>query len=184
MLLSDTAGDLTLDRVLEESRTSKGQLFHYFPGGKEELLLAVAQYEADHVLEDQQPYLSSLDTWDSWQAWRNALVDRYRLQGARCPLASLMNQVGAVPGAAEVSTALLKQWQAYLRRGIVNMQERGEIAEGLDADQNAMALIAGIQGGVAVLRTTGRTEHLETVLDLLLTQLRRDGRSRPETGMS
>ena len=40
--------------------TSKGQLFHYFPGGREDLLLAVADYEAGRVLADQQPYLGQL----------------------------------------------------------------------------------------------------------------------------
>jgi AcrR family transcriptional regulator len=61
----------TLDDVMARTQTSKSQLFHYFPAGKDELLLAVAQYEADQVLEDQQPYLGCLDSWDAWQQWRN-----------------------------------------------------------------------------------------------------------------
>ncbi|HEV3288441.1 MAG TPA: hypothetical protein VG123_05570, partial [Streptosporangiaceae bacterium] len=48
-------------------------LFHYFPAGKDELLLAVAQYEADQVLEHQQPYLGCLDSWDAWQQWRDVV---------------------------------------------------------------------------------------------------------------
>src|SRR5260370_36818894 len=51
-----------LDDVMARTQTSKSQLFHYFPAGKDELLLAVAQYEADQVLEDQQPYLGCLDS--------------------------------------------------------------------------------------------------------------------------
>ncbi len=39
--------------------TSKGQLFHYFPAGKDELLVAVAQFEADQVLE------TSSRIWDA-----------------------------------------------------------------------------------------------------------------------
>ena len=53
----------TLDDVMARTRTSRSQLFHYFPGGKDELLLAVARYEADRVLVDQQPYLGDLSTW-------------------------------------------------------------------------------------------------------------------------
>ena len=60
----------TLDDVMARTRTSKSQLFHYFPAGKDELLLAVARYEADQVLEDQQPYLGCLDSWEAWQHWR------------------------------------------------------------------------------------------------------------------
>src|ERR1700722_8904520 len=59
----------TLDDVMAAPRTSKSQRFHYPPAGKDELLLAVARYEADQVLEDQQPYLGCPDSWDAWQQW-------------------------------------------------------------------------------------------------------------------
>lgn len=51
--------------------------------------LAVAQYEADRVLEDQQPYLECLDSWDAWCRWRHIVVERYELQGDFCPLGAL-----------------------------------------------------------------------------------------------
>src|ERR1700758_4457476 len=74
----------TLDDVRTRTRTSKSQLFHYFPGGKEQLLLAVAEHEAQRVLGDQQPHLSTLTSWAAWQRWRDAVVDRYRKQGQHC----------------------------------------------------------------------------------------------------
>ncbi|WP_022901618.1 TetR/AcrR family transcriptional regulator [Humibacter albus] len=171
-LRGEAPGGVTLDEVLAASRTSKGQLFHYFPGGKEELLLAVARLEAERVLDDQRPYLDALDSWDSWAKWRGALIRRYRAQGTQCPLASLMSQVGNVDGAAEVATALLQNWQAHVRRGIQRMQDSGQVSLGMDADRMAAAFIAGIQGGVTVLRTTGSTSHLEAMLDVLLAHLR------------
>ncbi len=61
---------VTLDDVMARTRTSKSQLFHYFPDGKDELLLAVAEFEADQVIEDQQPYLGRLDSWEDWRRWR------------------------------------------------------------------------------------------------------------------
>lgn len=169
-------GTMTLDDVREVTRTSKSQLFHYFPGGKEELFLEIARFEANRVLDDQQPHLGALDSWAAWDRWRKAVIARYRAQGAHCPLASLMNQVGSVPGAAEVSTALLQQWQEHIRRGIVAMQASGKIRSTVNAHRAAAAFIAGIQGGVSVLRTTGKVDHLEMVLDLLISYLR-DGRS-------
>jgi hypothetical protein len=74
------------------ARTSKSQLFHYFPDGREQLLAAVARHEADRVLADQQPYLSGLTSWRAWTAWRNAVVERYRAQGRHCPLSMLVFQ--------------------------------------------------------------------------------------------
>ena len=83
-----------------------------------------------------------------------------------------MSQVGSTPGAAEVITALMSQWQAQIRQGIEQMQGAGQVRAGLDADRVAAALIAGIQGGVQVLRSTGSTGHLEAAMDLLIDHLR------------
>lgn len=175
-LRSQDPGSMTLDDVRAITRTSKGQLFHYFPGGKEELLLAVARLEAGRVLDDQQPHLGALDSWAAWGRWRAAVVARYRAQGRQCPLASLMNQIGSVPGAAEVSAALLLQWQEYVRRGITAMQAKGKVRAAVDAERTAAAFIAGIQGGVTVLRTTGRVDHLEAIFDVFISYLRESGR--------
>ncbi|WP_343299648.1 helix-turn-helix domain-containing protein [Streptomyces sp. 5-6(2022)] len=80
----------TLDDIRARTATSKSQIFHYFPGGKEELLLAVAARQAERVLEDQEPHISRLDTWSAWQNWRDAVVRRYELQGVNCPLGVLI----------------------------------------------------------------------------------------------
>lgn len=172
-LRGNDAGTVTLDDVRAVTHTSKGQLFHYFPDGKEQLLLAVAQHEADRVLTDQEPHLSSLDTWESWSAWRDSVLDRYRAQGRLCPLGALMDQVSSTPGAAAVVTGLLGQWQERVRRGVVVMQGKGEVRADLDPDRAAAAFVAGIQGGVQVLRATGSTVHLEAVLDALIDHLGR-----------
>ena len=66
----------TLDDVLARTGTSKSQLFHYFPDGRDALLLAVARFEADRVLADQQPHLGDLSTWAAWQDCGDALVAR------------------------------------------------------------------------------------------------------------
>jgi hypothetical protein len=41
------------------------ELARHFPEAWNELLLAVAQFEADRVLNDQQPHLGRLDSWES-----------------------------------------------------------------------------------------------------------------------
>jgi len=71
----------TLDDVRARTGTSKSQLFHYFPDGKEELLLAVARFEADQVLAVQQPQLGNLTSWAAWQRWRDTVVSHYDSRG-------------------------------------------------------------------------------------------------------
>jgi AcrR family transcriptional regulator len=173
-LRSSDPGSVTLDDIRSVTRTSKGQIFHYFPGGKEELLVAVAQYEADRVLDDQQPHLDALIScsWDAWERWRAVVVARYRAQGRNCPLGTLMSQIGTSPATVVVITVLLRQWHSRLRHGIAGMQAAGLIRRELDADRLATTFVAGIQGGVQMLRATGSTEHLEVVMDTLIGCLR------------
>ena len=70
----------TLDDIRLRTGTSKSQLFHYFPDGREQLLLAVARYEADRVLADQQPQLGHLTRgrpgWRGGTRWSRATASR------------------------------------------------------------------------------------------------------------
>ncbi|HEX3284190.1 MAG TPA: TetR/AcrR family transcriptional regulator [Mycobacterium sp.] len=170
----------TLDDIRARTQTSKSQLFHYFPGGKEQLLLAVAEYEAQMVLDDQQPYLGDLTSWAAWQRWRDAVVDRYRRQGQHCPLAVLMSEIGrTTPGAQAVTSALMNKWHSEIADGVRHMQAHGKVASGFDADRIAAALLAGIQGGVGVLLATGDIGYLEAALDVGIASLR--GHPSPAT---
>ncbi|MFE0028721.1 TetR/AcrR family transcriptional regulator [Amycolatopsis sp. NPDC059021] len=166
----------TLDDVCRRSGTGKSQLFHYFPDGKEQLLLAVARREADRVLEDQQPHLGALTTWQAWESWRDAVVERYRRQGVHCPLGILITELGrTTPAAQEVTGQLLAQWEAQVRTGIETMRDSGNVRTDLDPGATAMAIITAIQGGVAILMSTGSARYLECALDLCLDHLRPAG---------
>ncbi|MEU0939382.1 TetR/AcrR family transcriptional regulator [Embleya sp. NPDC005971] len=168
----------TLDDIMARTGTSKSQLFHYFPSGKDELLVAVAQFEADRVLEDQQPYLGRLDSWESWEQWRDVVIERYEAQGDQCPLGSLFHQVGrSTPGARAIVIELLRRWQESLAAGIRALQATGALPAELDVDVRAAALLAAIQGGVSILLSTGRSTHLRAALDQGIADLRHAGRA-------
>ena len=169
---SEGVAGTTLDDIRARTNTSKGQLFHYFPAGKEELLLAVAQHEANGVISDQEPYLSDLRSWDAWSAWRDAVVDRYRRQGQNCPLSAVTTQLGpSSPGAHAVTTQLYLQWEGAIALGIKEMQAQGLVRKTLDAKQAGAALLAGIQGGVLIFLATGELRHLEAALDVGIANL-------------
>jgi AcrR family transcriptional regulator len=163
----------TLDDIRARTQTSKSQLFHYFPEGKDQLLLAVAEQEAQKVLDDQQPHLGALTSWAAWQRWRDAVVDRYRRQGQHCPLGVLMSEIGrTTPGAQAVTSALVRQWHDEIAAGVRQMQSQGKVSDALDADRVAAALLAGIQGGVGVMLATGDLSYLEAALDVGIESLR------------
>lgn len=165
---------MTLDDVMARTQTSKSQLFHYFPGGKNELLLAVASFESQAVLDDQQPYLGELTSWAAWRQWRDTVVDRYRRQGTSCPIAVLMSEIGrTTPGAQALTAELISTWHGQISAGIRSMQQQGKITAGIDANRDAAALLAGIQGGVGIMLATGDLSYLEAALDQGIAALHR-----------
>jgi AcrR family transcriptional regulator len=167
----------TLDDVGRRSGTGKSQLFHYFPDGKEQLLLAVAEFEAANVFEGQQPYLGELTSRAAWEAWRDLVVGQYRDQGQFCPLGVLIADVGRhSPAAQRVTAHLIRRWQECVRDGIVATQAAGEADPALDPDRTAAAIVAAIQGGVSVLISTGSADHLEAALSLCLDHVLLDAR--------
>jgi len=170
----------TLDDVMARTHTSKSQLFHYFRGGKEDLLLAVARFEAEQVLEDQQPYLGCLDSWEAWQQWREVVIKRYEEQGDRCPLAALSQHLGrSTPGARAIVVELMRRWQEHLAVGIRALQEAGHLPREVDVDDRAAALLVAIQGGVGILQVTGQSYHLRVALDDAIADLHRLADQRP-----
>ncbi|MFK4547733.1 AcrR family transcriptional regulator [Streptomyces tendae] len=166
----------TLDDIMARTATSKSQLFHYFPAGKDELLVEVARFEADQVLEDQQPQLGRLDSWEAWQEWRDVVIERYETQGDQCPLGSLFLQIGrSTPGTRAIVVELLRQWQESLAAGIRSLQASGRLPADLDVETRAAALLTAIQGGVSILLSTGRSTHLRAALDQGIADLRHAG---------
>jgi AcrR family transcriptional regulator len=163
----------TLDNILARTRTSKSQLFHYFPGGREDLLLAVARHEADLVLCQQQPYLGELTSWAAWQRWRDVVVESCRRQTRGCPIAVLMSELGrSTTETRAVTATLILQWRDQIASGIRCLQGQGKIDRGVDANRSAAALVAGIQGGAAILLATADASFLEAAIDGGISALR------------
>jgi len=166
----------TLDDIRARTGASKSQLFHYFPDGKDALLLAVARYEAGRVLADQQPHLGRLDSWEAWYRWRDTVLERYEIQGDFCPLGALYQHIGrSTPGARAIVAELMREWQDHLATGIRAMQANGDLPLSLDVDQASAALLAGIQGGVSIMLSTGQSAHLRAALDWGIARLRAAG---------
>jgi hypothetical protein len=98
------------------------------------------------------------------------------------PPGVLMSELGRTdPAAQAVTRSLLLRWRRDLAAGVRAMQEAGSARSSLDPDRFAGAIVAGIQGGVAILLATGSSADLEAVLDLLLDQLGMPGEAAIKT---
>ncbi len=163
-----------LDDIRAATSTSKSQLFHYFPAGKADLMLAVAKYEAAQVIEDQMPMLGDLTTWRKWQAWRRRVVKIYDGQRQQCPLSALTAQLGnADPATREIVTTLLDDWHGHLAAGVQALKDAGEVDASIDADKAATAVLTAVTGGAGMLQATDRISYLEVALSEAIDNLRR-----------
>jgi AcrR family transcriptional regulator len=162
-----------LDDIRAATATSKSQLFHYFPDGKSDLLLAVAAYEAEQVLADQQPMLGDLTDWARWEAWRDRVVERYRTQGRNCALTALTAQLGlSDPATRTVINGMYATWRGFLADGVRALAAAGQTAPGADPDRIATTLLTAISGGATMLQATDDIRYLETALSDVLETFR------------
>lgn len=172
-LIRERGTTIGLDDIRAVTSTSKSQLFHYFPDGKSDLLLAVAEYEAGQVLADQQPMLGELTSWAAWQAWRERVIAKYDAQRRNCPLSALTAQLGlADPATRTIVTELYDRWHAYLVAGVQALKDSGEIDAGVDVGRSATAILTAVTGGATLLIATDRLSYLEEGLTEALEALR------------
>lgn len=172
-ILAAGIGGTTLDDVRAATLTSKSQLFHYFPGGKAELVREVALWEGQQLLEAQEPEIHDLSTWESWERWRSALVEYYIGRGRwACPIGSLATQASMNdPDLAELITTSMRSWRQLLAAGVRRMQDSGHLLPEADAERVAVAILAAIQGGLVLSQPEHAAWPLETALEGALAPL-------------
>jgi AcrR family transcriptional regulator len=164
-ILAAGIGATSLDDVRADSATSKSQLFHYFPGGKAELVRAVVALQGQRVADAQG--LDALDTYNKWERWRDALLQHYGAQhGWGCPIGSLASEAaGTDPELAQQIHQYMTDWRARLQDGLTQMGVA-------DPDRLSAAILAAVQGGLLLTQFEQALWPLEAALDGALAQLR------------
>jgi AcrR family transcriptional regulator len=173
LVLARGIGGTTLDDIRAGTATSKGQLFHYFPGGKAELVGAIASFQGERVLDAQRPYLDSLDTWSAWEGWRRAVLDHYGSQAHwGCPISALAREaIGNDPERSAELAAYMDRWRSYLRAGLERMRSSGILRPDADPEKLALSTFASLQGGLLLTQTMQSLEPLDAALDGALAAL-------------
>jgi AcrR family transcriptional regulator len=173
-ILERGLGGTSLDDVRGDTATSKSQLFHYFPGGKAELVRDVAAFQGQRVLDAQRPALDALDSWASWDEWRASLLHHYASQhGWGCPIGSLSNEAAATdPVLAAQLGDYITAWRELLEQGVARMIAAGLIRDEADPRRLGASILASVEGGLLLTRTEQSLWPLEAALDGALTMLR------------
>jgi AcrR family transcriptional regulator len=173
LILARGVRGTNLDDICTGTGTSKGQLFHYFPGGKSELVSAIAALQSERVLDAQRPFLDTLDRWDDWDRWRDAVVTHYRSQPHwGCPIGALVAElVKNEPARAAEVGAHMNRWRGYLQAGLQRMRDRGLLRADADPHALALSIFSALQGGLLLTQMMESIEPLEAALDGALTAL-------------
>ncbi|MEU3979323.1 TetR/AcrR family transcriptional regulator [Streptomyces sp. NPDC026672] len=173
LLVVGGAEKLNLDEVMRVTRTSKGQLFHYFPGGKEELRHAATERQVRRLIDEGTP--ETLATWRDWEDWFERIIALHEQQSQddACEVAALAGramdcdrQARAVVGRAFTTL------HTMVRDRLGTMRAAGLLRADAPVDQLASLVLAVLEGGAVLDKATGSTEHLRSALRQALALLR------------
>jgi len=173
LILARGAGSTRLDDIRAVTSTSKSQMFHYFPGGKSELVSAIASFQSERVLDAQRPFLDTLDTWEAWDGWRHGVVKHYSSQAHwGCPIGALTAElIGSEPARAVELAEHMNRWRDYLEAGLRRMQTAGRLRDDANPEKLALSTFAALHGGLLLTQMMESIAPLEAALDGALTAL-------------
>lgn len=154
-------GATSVRELAKHTGAPLGSTYHYFPGGKEQLVTEAVTWVSDRVeqlLRDKGSALAALDAFvDSWR--RLLESTDYR---ASCPVLAVAAEepaLGARSGEREpVSTAVFARWHALIGDTLE--------AEGLpatDAQALAWTILASVEGAVVLSRSQRSAAPLDAV---------------------
>jgi len=163
--------------VLQHSGAPRGSAYHYFPGGRTQLLCEAVDYAGEHVaaiINEAERGLDLLDT----------LIDKYRKQllasdfRAGCPVAAVSVEAGEaedrgrMASVTERAAAVFDRWS--------NLIAQRFVADGIApdrADELAVLATSAIEGALLLARVRRDLTPLDVVhcqlRDLLLAEERR-----------
>lgn len=159
--------------VRDAAGVSSSQIYHYF-ADKNDLTRAVIAFQSESILSHQAPLLAELDSIEALQSWREVVIDAARRQNGAggCPLGSLSSELSDDhPWARDALAASFSAWSEAIRAGLAAMVDNGALRPETDATTLSLALLAALQGGLALAQAQHTTDALEAALDTVIAHI-------------
>lgn len=150
------AHSTAISDVLEHSGAPRGSAYHYFPGGRTQLLCEAVDFASEYTARRISAATTALDALD-------AVVDGFRSQltetgyRAGCPVAAVAVEADNPP-VTERAAAAFVRWTALIEQLL-----RGDGVTAERATELAMLITTAIEGAILVARTTADTHALDVV---------------------
>jgi AcrR family transcriptional regulator len=164
----------SLDDVMEAAQASKSQLYHYF-GDKHGLVEAVVDYQSAEVLGFQARLLAGVRSWEEFERWADGTVEAFERQGCRggCPLGTM---AAAVADTDEPLRELLSDafstWRDAIMGALIRLRDSQLLAPETDLETLTTSVLAAIQGGLLLGKTTRDSAQLRIALDGAIAHVR------------
>lgn len=149
--------------VLEHSGAPRGSAYHYFPGGRTQLLCEAVDYAGGFMADKLAQAPSSLDVLDG-------LFDTYRKQLLRsdfragCPVVAVTVEAGDPDKAAQADPVIERAAMAFARwRELIARQLVSDGVAERDAAEIAMLVLASFEGAIVLARASRDVEPLDLV---------------------
>ncbi|MBX7434519.1 TetR/AcrR family transcriptional regulator [Mycobacterium sp. Y57] len=170
--------------VLEHSGAPRGSAYHYFPGGRTQLLCEAVDYAAEFMAARLARAGSSLDALDDLFGYY-----REQLQGsdfrAGCPVVAVAVEAGDPDRPDQAAKLLERAAVAFARWQDVIAQRL--TADGVPARQAsalAMLVLTSFEGAIVIARASHDLAPLDLVHDRLRTLITADTAGEPGKGDS
>jgi len=150
----------SFSQVLAHSGAPRGSIYHYFPGGKAQLIEEATRWAGEFVAQAMVRGLESGDPLAILDAWPRFWGEVLRTSdfAAGCPIAAASMD----PAARVTSGEVFRRWQEVFAGGLA---ERGVPAD--RAASLATMAFAGIEGAVILARAERSLEPIDrTVAEL------------------
>jgi AcrR family transcriptional regulator len=164
--------------VLKHSGAPRGSAYHYFPGGRMQLLAEATEYAGEYIAAKISAAENSVDLLDN-------LVDEYRHQLIRtdyragCPIVAVTVEAGD-PDDPERTTKVIERAAAAfgLWTDLIGKRLMAEGVNSSRAEELAMLVTTSIEGAIVVARASRDVKPLDLVQRQLRVLLQAETRER------
>lgn len=159
-----------LTEILKAGNFSKGSLYHHFPNGKEELLIACLQSMSEGMTNDIEDIFERYPTTEeAATAMINKLIANFESEGtiSAYTFSSIISEMALLsePVRNACSNLYIKMQRIYLNK---------LVADGISeesANSIAVMMTASLEGAILLCLTQKTSEPLKIILDVLPTLL-------------
>ncbi|KAA1419858.1 TetR/AcrR family transcriptional regulator [Mumia zhuanghuii] len=151
-------GATSVRELAKHTGAPLGSTYHYFPGGKDQLVAEAVTWVSDRIEVLLGDSASALDAFDAFvESWRRLL--RSTDFHASCPVLAVATEAPDLGESGEsVASQAFARWH-----GLITARLEGDGIAADDARALAWTIIAGAEGAVVLARSQRSTEPLDAV---------------------